>query len=905
MDQDEFPFAFKFLKELGVESSTVGEIRAEIHASQQLQSSILDTLEETSDANLIATLEGELKLISLTDQPSQTPRPPIGSVSTTDQAAGGSKSQINSWDDDAATRYYKLEAQHEEKRNAAREQNRVAREQKETQRQERKDNRAAASEKRRQGLKDLAGSVKSGAKSGYGRVGGSKSQINSSMSEKSGTPMTEPGVLFKGLTPLGNGQRKVNNANTAGWILTCVVVMWLLYKAGFEAFHVITFGFALSMVIPLLLNELLDGQGGGGLLLALSSVAWLSLLVPPLIGMPFDGPENQTLVLFIGGPTSIVLPLLLSACTFLAAMDGSDALLNTKRFGQSPWSWPLVASAIALMCGFFNLGLNFPSGFWLMTLTNLFSVGAVLCILRGRTNFWIYGIILATIISPMSTLPFSDLSGHFLALAVLPLAVWVITFLAADLIHTPRGPRFIVIALFCQIVSFARFSDTIPQVAIQSLLPGLLLLIVAELNHRHQNPAIHQVIRVLVPDSKNQSHRLKFERVVAVVGASSSGKSCFLGSLWTLLTDPVSRDLWYGNAPYLTDASRSPPFLMSDVISLLNIPGGIGTHNDDDKVSLLRELLSHRGMNASMTQEIRQGILPQSDSVFPFSVTSPPKVRRFLDQYSNCLAEPDREKRKVLNPTVDVTKDLAIQLEFTAEVQSTQSVYFGLKADESISERPVRYSIRTLDMKGEHFRDAVDTLAGRDIKSKSIGELLAVMRKNPAKYDTATQVVTRLITQASDILLILDSNDFTGQDRKSANEALSFMRLVDDLAAVPGVKTNHISCLLNKADLLITRGDERSRLMKGGALDDWSQMLDRDHALKSLDENTNHFSQHAQNVSIDAYYSCTLGGLITADNGTGNGTKRIFPPRPMIPVNVFEPLLRCFLPRDSGEEETA
>ena len=76
------------------------------------------------------------------------------------------------WDDDAATRYNKLMAQHDEKRNAAREQNRVAQEQKETQRQERKDNRAAASEKRRQGLKDLAGAVKSGAKSGYGRVGG-------------------------------------------------------------------------------------------------------------------------------------------------------------------------------------------------------------------------------------------------------------------------------------------------------------------------------------------------------------------------------------------------------------------------------------------------------------------------------------------------------------------------------------------------------------------------------------------------------------------------------------------------------------------------------------------------------------------------------------------------------------
>ena len=105
-----------------------------------------------------------------------------------------------------------------------------------------------------------------------------------------------------------------------------------------------------------------------------------------------------------------------------------------------------------------------------------------------------------------------------------------------------------------------------------------------------------------------------------------------------------------------------------------------------------------------------------------------------------------------------------------------------------------------------------------------------------------------------------------------------------------------------KADLLLNRGDKKKRLMKGGGLKSWDLMLDREHSLSTIEEVLGKSLIQDLDLNLDAYYSCTLGGLIEHKG------KQI-PTYPMIPINVIEPLIRCLLSNDyqveSGSEPSS
>jgi hypothetical protein len=220
---------------------------------------------------------------------------------------------------------------------------------------------------------------------------------------------------------------------------------------------------------------------------------------------------------------------------------------------------------------------------------------------------------------------------------------------------------------------------------------------------------------------------------------------------------------------------------------------------------------------------------------------------------------------------------------------------FGLFTSSKRKNQKVKTSFRTLDLPGEDYRATLDRLDGIEVTSNSMEEMLARIGSWDDDGKEAVQYIVKLIGTSHDVLLLIDSDSFTSKNSTARNEVNAFIRLSDQIARLEGANTGHISCLLNKADILIHRGDTKNRMMKNGSLADWDELMDREHALETLIENIGEAQYHQlRNIDVDAYYTCTLGGLIAGGQGEYDG----IPPYPMVPINVFEPLLRCLLPRD-------
>ena len=361
-----------------------------------------------------------------------------------------------------------------------------------------------------------------------------------------------------------------------------------------------------------------------------------------------------------------------------------------------------------------------------------------------------------------------------------------------------------------------------------------------------------------------------------------------------MLRDPISRELWYGSAKYLYD-DRNLPFAVHDIERLLASTDESSPSLHIDEKDTLQRYLAHRSADFTMQKERDSGILPPTSTPFPFEVTAKPQTRRFLNEYMSRLGNDDLEQRKNLVPTVDVNTDLEIKLEFCAEVESKRSILFGLFESTKIMNQKVKTSFRTLDMPGEDYRATLDRLDGMEMTSNSLDEMLARIdawrNEDDKKF---VDYVVKLIGYSHDVLLLIDSDSFTSRNSTERSEVNAFIRLSDQIAGLKGANTGHVSCLLNKADVLIHRGDSKNRMMKNGSLENWNELMDQEHALETLIENIGEAQYHQLNhIEVDAYYACTLGGLISGSDEKYSG----IPPYPMVPINVFEPLLRCLLPR--------
>ena len=698
------------------------------------------------------------------------------------------------------------------------------------------------------------------------------------------------GPLF-GRSVSVQGQPSGTNSNLTFFATFIVMLLfaWRLFSAGEDIYVIITLSVSLSMIVPLFIAETLKKSGSEDLLLFISSMGWIGIALASQIGLEWENSTNVSMVFFATELESVLVPLLLAFSVF--SMPASWDYSKSSRFLQNPWSMPIFGAVLLnAICMFIPL-LSVEN---LGNLTVTFvSYGAVLSLFHGRRSRIVAIVVLMLIFRPL-LLAEEALSSLFLPLVFIPLLVWFVSYAASDDRLKKHRTLIVLTAIALHGIMNLMQSNSTQEFMFQLAL-WLGFAVLAEAHYRNNSSPEHTVLKILDPTSEKISEKVVLERIVAVIGSPASGKSCYLGGLWTLLRDPISRELWYGSAKYLYD-DRNLPFAVHDIERLLaSTDEGSPSLHIDEKDTLQR-YLAHRSADFTMQKERDSGILPPTSTPFPFEVTAKPQTRRFLNEYMSRLGNDDLEQRKNLVPTVDVNTDLEIKLEFCAEVESKRSILFGLFESTKIMNQKVKTSFRTLDMPGEDYRATLDRLDGMEMTSNSLEEMLARIDAWRNEEDKKfVDYVVKLIGYSHDVLLLIDSDSFTSRNSTERSEVNAFIRLSDQIAGLKGANTGHVSCLLNKADVLIHRGDSKNRMMKNGSLENWNELMDQDHALETLVENIGEAQYHQlSHIEVDAYYACTLGGLISGSDEKYSG----IPPYPMVPINVFEPLLRCLLPRN-------
>ena len=719
---------------------------------------------------------------------------------------------------------------------------------------------------------------------------------------------SEVGPLF-GRNEPGQRQRKEANSNLTFFATFIVMLLfaWKLFVMEEEIYVIITLSVSLSMLVPLFIAEVLKKSSSEDILLFMSSMGWVGISLASQIGLEWELHSVVSEAFFASKVESALIPILLALSVF--CMPASWNNTKSTKLLQNPWSIPVfLAVAINALCIFVPL-VNVEN---LGNITaTLVSYGAVLSLFHGRRSRVVVIVVLILIFRPLLLSDQEAVSSLFLPLIFFPLIVWLITYAALDYRLKQHRTLIILCAVTLHGIMNLMQSSSNYEFIIQFMI-WLGFALLAEAHYRNNCHPEHIVLKILDPTTKNISDNVVLERIVAVIGSPASGKSCFLGGLWTLLRDPISRELWYGSAKYIDD-ERDLPFAVEDIKNLLNSTRIGGNPLATDEKTLLKAYLAHRSADFTMKVERDAGVLPETSTSFPFEVTARPQTRRFLDEYMSRLGNDDIEQRKNLVPTIKVNTDLEIKLEFCAEVESKQSMLFGLFTSSKIKNQRVKTSFRTLDLPGEDYRATLDRLDGIEVTSNSMEEMLARIGSWDDDGKEAVQYIVKLIGTSHDVLLLIDSDSFTSKNSTARNEVNAFIRLSDQIASLEGANTGHISCLLNKADILIYRGDKKNRMMKNGSLADWDELMDREHALETVIENIGEAQYHQlRNIDVDAYYTCTLGGLINSGEedydgippypmvpiDSGEGDYDGIPPYPMVPINVFEPLLRCLLPRD-------
>lgn len=702
---------------------------------------------------------------------------------------------------------------------------------------------------------------------------------------------SEVGPLF-GRNESAQRQRKETNSNLTFFATFIVMLLfaWKLFVMEEDIYVIITLSVSLSMLVPLFIAEVLKKSGSEDILLFISSMGWIGIALASQIGLEWENHSVVSEVFFASELETVLVPILLAFSVFCMPASWNNA--KSTKLLQNPWSVPVFSAvAINALCIFVPL-MNVEN-LGNITVT-LVSYGAVLSLLHGRRSRLVAIVVLLLIFRPILLSEQEAVSSLFLPLIFIPLIVWFVTYAALDYRLKQQRTLIVLCAVTLHGIMNLMQSSSAYEFIIQFMI-WLGFALLAEAHYRNNSPAEHIVLKILDPTTEDISDKVVLERIVAVIGSPASGKSCYLGGLWTLLRDPISRELWYGSAKYIDD-ERDLPFAVEDIKKLLKSTeiGGINPFATDEK-TLLKAYLAHRSADFTMKVERDTGVLPETSTPFPFEVTARPQTRRFLDEYMSRLGNDDLEQRKNLVPTIEVNTDLEIKLEFCAEVESKQSMLFGLFTSSKRKNQKVKTSFRTLDLPGEDYRATLDRLDGIEVTSNSMEEMLARIDSWDDDGKEAVQYIVKLIGTSHDVLLLIDSDSFTSKNSTARNEVNAFIRLSDQIASLEGANTGHISCLLNKADILIHRGETKNRMMKNGSLANWDELMDREHALETLIENIGEAQYHQlRNIDVDAYYTCTLGGLIAGGQGEYDG----IPPYPMVPINVFEPLLRCLLPRD-------
>ena len=451
------------------------------------------------------------------------------------------------------------------------------------------------------------------------------------------------------------------------------------------------------------------------------------------------------------------------------------------------------------------------------------------------------------------------------------------------------------------LLSWLVTGGTLANAVLHGLVFGFIVALM-EIRYRQMAPKEQVVRKVLAPGSAPNGALHNINNDIGILGFKETGKTSFLAGLWLLLDHHLVRDLWYGSARWLHD-DRPLPFETTDLRELLKEAAqgmAVDMLEHADEREILAQYLDHRQAKQTMKEEFRQGRLPHANEGFPFVAEADRSTRTFLEGFSSQLALRDRRQRRVPDSTGEVSQDLILKLGFGARVEHRQPTWFGLFERRQEKVMHVQSRIRCRDLPGEEVQRAVEFMDGKEISQTSISALLRAIeqRQEFGKHKHAIRYVVEMMARFPQILFVVDANKFTSADRDRNSPVKSFLMLADKLSKLSGARVKQVTVLLNKADELLLRGEEAKRTMPNGGLRQWSDLKDRDLAKMTLEEVVGPAVMRSLSLPVEAYFTCTFGGLIA--RGVGEKAAQQIPTFPMVPIHVLEPILRTMMDDDEA-----
>ena len=426
----------------------------------------------------------------------------------------------------------------------------------------------------------------------------------------------------------------------------------------------------------------------------------------------------------------------------------------------------------------------------------------------------------------------------------------------------------------------------LPNLLVASVI-SVLILNCAQ--HRKNEGSRFEVIRILDPNADIQDSKI-LDLEMAVLGDPGSGKSSYVASLWTLLTNRDVREIWWSDGPL---DSKTEVFQQD--IEQLDVLAERGR----EKISVdeLFELRVARTTCAHFGNRFPAN----NESGFPIRAEAYGNSEITLNKFRENFTNPSSGERKLLPPTESTNKELRFHLSFNGEVRDYSPRYFSnVKMGGSTSRKRLEMVVKTPDIIGESFRYAVKALRNKisedlvatrsDLLSFKVSEEMANSlypgRGFSFDPDSINWVIREILT-SSNLILVTDVPKLVnGEDDNTEG----FLSLLSKLYERKCIQASSVTVLLNKADDLMGKNDE------GDLLEYWGEMNDLKLAGELLNRLTNSALDQLKmtGMGCNVSFCCSVGGLI----GEKSGARPIYP---MVPVNVIEPLLTLVLEQTMAE----
>ncbi|MDB2348330.1 hypothetical protein N9V58_00865 [Candidatus Poseidoniales archaeon] len=651
----------------------------------------------------------------------------------------------------------------------------------------------------------------------------------------------------------------------------------------------ISLGLGLACLVP----ALMPPESNGFFLAELSAVGWIVVLFGSALSL--DVSDSPTLVQELVN-LSFASIMLVSNFVVLSFGVASYAIVDDKKLSTRRMANNLTSIAL----GLFIMALLFDN----LTDGLVPAVAAI-------TGLW--GIVVIGQSRPLD-------------IGYLPekIAIVCLFFSMATLFASWDDYLFIYLILCVLVVGFALLSPTLASenlanlmlvysavfITMMSLLmslsfPSILfhiivllfVLIQMEYRYREEGNSKFTVTQILSPqEARFASENHIIDSDVAILGFKGAGKTSYLAALWMILNNRVTGDLWYGSAKNLFD-QRPLAYGVSEIRTVLKETADeterMLIDSDSDK-EVMMKYLSHRWAQQTMYSEFRENILPLPLYGFPFLANAPRSTKKFLENFTKKLLVVDKNKRTLPDSTAGVSMQLSLSIGFPARLHESYSTFFGLGKKEKHFTSNVEKRIRCLDVPGEEVQRAVEFMDGQEIKSRSISNLLLNIENKKERewqvHKEAIRYIVKMTAEFEHVVFMIDANEFTSPSQSSDSPVGAYLLLADRLAHLSGASLRKVTVLLNKSDELLIRGENPNRIMPDGGLLNWDELLNQTKAMQTLAEVIGPAVISRVRIPLEAYFTCTFGGVI--HRGPGAPEDDVIPTYPMVPINVLEPLLR-------------